>query len=35
MRVKRSISEERRKKMIYRQKRTDIKIADDREKEKE
>ena len=33
MRAKQSKSEERRKKMIYRQKRTDKKIAEDREKD--
>ena len=35
MRAKQSKSEERRKKMIHRQKRTDKKIAEDREKDKE
>ena len=35
MRVKRSKSEERRKKMIYRRKRTNEKIAEDLQKDKE
>ena len=35
MRAKQSKSEERRRKMIYRQKRTDKKIAEDREKDKQ
>ena len=35
MRAKRSKSEERRRKLLYRQKRTDMKIAEDRVKDKE
>ena len=35
MRAKRSKSEERRRKLLYRQKRTDKKVAEDRVKDKE